>query len=421
MTNLLPLQNNYIKYISEWEYNIGLVCELKEGIWLEALQVETALLDVVRSQEYLHQVYDRQKSKVRKKKPNELIRVEEISSDKSIEECTKDLQNLISEKSKIIHKEQSHHINLTLCNTPSKQLFIIVVDHFIVDGTGMAILIKLLELRLFSGKPMRQNDAVKKCEHLLDGYRNIDLHELNYWTDDLPVPDPNQGETYLNKEQQELRVKLNPSLTKQTLKEIKESGLKFDALMLSALNYAYSKVIGQGIGHVEITKSIRHYLKQKEFMYTIGPMVFFFPIKLEKKVDSMHASLELVMNQFKQVKGKELSYSLLSSDGKIPTCPSKVFYSNMGNVDAINDISDIIFLSNHIEGYFHGDTFDPEMKCDKDLFFRPYLFNGEQIFWMSYNPNVFSEEQINQLLNFTTDGMLDILAKTNVSKFVSHA
>jgi len=123
------------------------------------------------------------------------------------------------------------------------------------------------------------------------------------------------------------------------------------------------------------------------------------------------------MNQLKQVKGKELSYSLLSSEGKIPSYPSKILYSNMGNLDEFDDLCDIMSLSKKAEGYFHGETFDKNMSCDKDLFIRPYTLQGSQVLWISYNPNKYSKDQINKILEITLSGFLDLIelkSKANV-------
>jgi len=416
MISLLPIQHNYINHLSQWEYNIGIVCEFNNGIFLSKHQVETALSNVVDTQEHLHQVYDRKLKKVVYKQTSQLINVDEITMNASIEDCTDYLQTLIGEKSKSIFKEQNYHIHITLCNTPIKQLCIFVIDHFISDGASMALTLKLLETRILLNQDLPKTNVAAKLESILEDHRSVDLNELNYWQTKTKEK-KEEVESYLNKDQENLLLRLGIDLTNKTSNKIKQNKLKFDSLLLSAFQYAYTTVIGGEVGAIEIAKNIRHYLKMSELFFSSGPLVLFFPLRLEHRPDSLQASNELIMNQLKQVKGKELSYSLLSSEGKIPSYPSKILYSNMGNLDEFDDLCDIMSLSKKPEGYFHGETFDKNMSCDKDLFIRPYTLQGSQVLWISYNPNKYSKDQINKILEITLSGFLDLIelkSKANV-------
>jgi len=421
MTSLLPIQHNYIKHLSQWEYNLGIVCEFKNGLFYEKDQVKAALTNVVDTQEYLHQVYDREHNKVVCKSASDLINVEEISMNDSIEACTKYLQKLIGEKSKRIFKEQNYHIHITLCNTPTKQLFIFVMDHFISDGASMALTLKLLETRLLHGQDLPRCILSEKLEPLLMKHRSVDVNELSYWQTKSKNKKEEGPDSYSNKDQENLVLSLDPELTKETSTKIKQSKLRFDSLMLSAFQYAFTEVLDKQVGSIEIAKNLRHYLKLSELFFASGPLVLFFPIRLEQKFDSLEASYEFIMDQLGQVKGKELTYSLLSSEGKIPCYPSKIFYSNMGSLDEFSDMGEIISLSKQIEGYFHGETFDANLPCDKDLFIRPYILNGSQVLWISYNSKKYSEDQINQILELTLRGFLNILELESEAKLLSYA
>ncbi|MCL1127807.1 condensation domain-containing protein [Shewanella surugensis] len=398
--NTLPMQLFYTQNIGEYEFNLARVLEVKPGYKISFEIISKALNKIADAQPYLRAVpSNSDKLAVKILSTNEAMSIEHKFIDSvGDNEIFSEINNLIETYSKKINNITGPTFIPIFCEGKNWQKFIILADHYVSDNGSAIIILGQLDEAIVNNTytSLPDSKTIDYLNSFISETISSDHHGiLKYWKKRTEYKSSRADNTIEN--ERIVKTAMSDANAKETISFIKKYNITFDQLVISAFLYSYYRNVTDKIYGIQIYNDMRRRLNFKNIQKIVGWLGYSYPL-FPKNLSSRNIIVQVkdIIENMHDSEKNGLEYCILSGNDSHKDLltsmdAADIEYSNIGDFQKYMSRMHIFKDDEQFNGYYAAKTFSKDMPRYRDIFVRPFIFDGITYCSICYNSKQYGE------------------------------